>query len=60
VKVAFKVLEIDAMVDEPERAARFERFMREARALARLKHAHVVSALDLGTFAIEPGAPETA
>ncbi len=59
VRVALKVLKVGSDVGLDARLSLVDRFLEEARVLTRLKHPHVVSALDLGTLATRPDAPST-
>jgi hypothetical protein len=55
VRVALKVLSLEADSSEVERGELVARFLNEAHVLTRLKHPNIVTALDLGTVSLEPG-----
>lgn len=57
VPVAIKVLRLPGWVDEEERMSLVAAFMDEARVLTRLRHPHIVSALDLGLVPPRTGRP---
>jgi len=54
VRVALKVLMLEPELSATERDELVGRFLHEARVLTRLKHPHIVAALDLGTVELGP------